>query len=90
MVAFLFNMTFDDVAFALPLEGRRSLPVTTGDGLVVLAMLLFYIEVLKMARLARKTFMVEWPGGLSPPGSPRTVREPLDSYGSCCSAVSMT
>ena len=49
-------MTFDDVAFALPLEGRRSLPVTTGDGLVVLAMLLFYIEVLKMARLARKTF----------------------------------
>src|SRR5207247_7856111 len=27
--------------------------------------------------------MVEWPGGLSPPGSPRTVREPLDSYGSC-------
>ena len=32
---------------------------------------------------------VEWPGGLSPPGSPRTVREPLDSYGSHCSAVSM-
>src|SRR5215469_3264464 len=29
---------------------------------------------------------VEWPGGLSPPGSPRTVREPLDSYGSRCSA----
>jgi len=57
MVAFLFNMTFDDVAFALPLEGRRSLPVTTGDSLVALAMLLFYIEVLKMARLARKTFM---------------------------------
>ena len=34
--------------------------------------------------------LVEWPGGLSPPGSPRTVREPLDSYGSRCSAVSMT
>jgi hypothetical protein len=33
---------------------------------------------------------VEWPGGLSPPGSPRTVREPLDSYGSRCSAISMT
>jgi hypothetical protein len=32
---------------------------------------------------------VEWPGGLSPPGSPRTVHEPLDSYGSRCSAVSM-
>src|SRR5215468_6538679 len=37
-----------------------------------------------------KAAPVEWPGGLSPPGSPRTVREPLDSYGSCCSAVSMT
>jgi hypothetical protein len=33
---------------------------------------------------------VEWPGGLSPPGSPRTVREPLDSYGSRCPAVAMT
>ena len=33
---------------------------------------------------------VEWPGGLSSPGSPRTVREPLDSYGSRCSAISMT
>src|SRR5215468_6572841 len=37
-----------------------------------------------------KAAPVEWPGGLSPPGSPRTVRGPLDSYGSCCSAVSMT
>ena len=33
---------------------------------------------------------VESPGGLSPPGAPRSVREPLDSYGSRCSAVSMT
>jgi hypothetical protein len=30
------------------------------------------------------------PGVLSPPGSRRTVREPLDSYGSHCSAVAMT
>src|SRR5262249_11770028 len=34
--------------------------------------------------------VVESPGGLSPPGAPRSVREPLDSYGSRCSAVSMT
>jgi len=33
--------------------------------------------------------VVESPGGLSPPGAPRTVREPLDSYGSRCSAVAM-
>ena len=32
----------------------------------------------------------ESPGGLSPPGAPRTVREPLDSYGSRCSTVAMT
>src|ERR1700738_377213 len=32
---------------------------------------------------------VEPPGGLSPPGAPRSVREPLDSYGSRCSAGSM-
>src|SRR6266566_1409288 len=35
------------------------------------------------------TALVESPGGLSPPGAPRSVREPLDSYGSRCSAVSM-
>jgi hypothetical protein len=29
----------------------------------------------------------ESPGGISPPGAPRTVREPLDSHGSRCSAV---
>src|SRR5262245_2593310 len=28
--------------------------------------------------------------GLSPPRAPKTVREPLDSHGSRCSAVSMT
>jgi len=36
-----------------------------------------------------KITYVESPGGVSPPGAPRSVREPLDSYGSRCSAVSM-
>ena len=27
------------------------------------------------------------PGGISPPGAPKTVREPLDSHGSRCSTV---
>src|SRR6516164_3195737 len=40
--------------------------------------------------LTRLSAIVESPGGLSPPGAPRSVREPLDSYGSRCSAVSMT
>src|SRR5438094_6977795 len=33
---------------------------------------------------------VESRGGISPPRAPKTVREPLDSHGSRCSAVSMT
>src|SRR4051794_37924589 len=33
--------------------------------------------------------VVESPGGISPPGAPRSVHEPLDSHGSRCSAASM-
>jgi hypothetical protein len=33
---------------------------------------------------------VESPGGISPPGAPRTVHDPLESHGSRCSAVAMT
>ena len=34
--------------------------------------------------------IVESPGGISPPGAPRTVHDPLESHGSRCSAVAMT
>jgi hypothetical protein len=37
-----------------------------------------------------KIDVVESRGGISPPRAPRHVREPLDSYGSRCSAVAMT
>ena len=33
---------------------------------------------------------VESPEGLSPPGAPRTVHDPLESHGSRCPAVAMT
>src|SRR5262249_48613387 len=33
--------------------------------------------------------LVESPGGLSPPGAPKTVHDPLESHGSRCSAVAM-
>ena len=33
---------------------------------------------------------VESPEGVSPPGAPRTVHDPLESHGSRCSAVAMT
>ena len=39
--------------------------------------------------LRRLVAFGESPGGISPPGAPRTVREPLDSHGSRCSAVEM-
>ena len=41
-------------------------------------------------RLGRRSGFVESRGGISPPRAPRHVREPLDSYGSRCSAVAMT
>src|SRR5215471_4818696 len=31
--------------------------------------------------------IVESPGGISPPGAPRTVHDPLESHGSRCSTV---
>src|SRR5438128_11092401 len=39
---------------------------------------------------AKSVEFVESRGGISPPRAPKTVREPLDSHGSRCSAVSMT
>jgi hypothetical protein len=57
MVIFLLNMPFSDTVFSIPLiEGRR-LPMTTGDLLVMLAMLLLYVEALKSARLGMKGVM---------------------------------
>ena len=57
MIIFLLNMPFSDTVFSIPLlEGRR-LPVSTGDLLVMLGMLLLYIEVLKSARLGMKGIM---------------------------------
>jgi hypothetical protein len=57
MIAFLLNMPFTDTVFAIPLAAERRLPVTTGDLLVMLGMLLLYIEALKAARFASKGVM---------------------------------
>jgi hypothetical protein len=38
-------------------------------------------------RLQPTAQAVESPGGISPPGAPRTVHDPLESHGSRCSAV---
>src|SRR5215472_16288936 len=50
---------------------------------------LSYASVLWSQRESRllRTLSVESPGGISPPGAPRTVHDPLESHGSRCSAV---
>jgi hypothetical protein len=57
MIIFLLNMPFTDTVFSIPLMGERKLPVTTGDLLVLVAMLLLYVEVIKSVRLASKGIM---------------------------------
>jgi hypothetical protein len=57
MVAFLLNIPFTETVFTIPLAGNRRMPVNTGDLLLALAMLLFYLEVLKGARFHAKGAM---------------------------------
>ena len=58
MVAFLLDLPFGDALLALPLWSGRSMPVSTGDFLVVLGVLLLYLEFLKVTRLRHK-FVVD-------------------------------
>jgi hypothetical protein len=57
MVVFLLNLSFGDTLFIIPLQAGRRMPVTTGDVVVMLAILLFYFEVLKAARAGAKRVM---------------------------------
>jgi hypothetical protein len=56
MIAFLLNLPFTDTLFTLSLLSGTRMPVTTGDLLVMVAMLLLYLEVLK-ARFGAKAIM---------------------------------
>ncbi len=57
MIAFLLNLPFTDTLFTLSLLSETRMPVTTGDVLVVAAMLLLYLEVLKATRFGAKAIM---------------------------------
>ena len=57
MIIFLLNMPFSDTVFSIPLMSERRMPVTTGDLLLVVAMLLLYVEVVKATRLGGKAIM---------------------------------
>ena len=58
MVVFLLNMSFSDIVFSIPLwPPDRRMPVTTGDLIVAIALLMLYVEVVKAARLGTKGAM---------------------------------
>ena len=57
MVVFLLNMPFTETAFAVPLVSDRRLPVSVGDLVVAIGMLLLYVEVMKAARPGGKGIM---------------------------------
>jgi hypothetical protein len=57
MVLFILNMPFSDTMFSIPLAADRRLPVTTGDVIVMVGMLLLYLEVVKAARFGSKGIM---------------------------------
>ncbi len=53
MVLFLLSLPFTDTLFSIPLiEGRR-LPVTTGELLLAIAILLIYVEAIKASRVRK-------------------------------------
>jgi hypothetical protein len=57
MVAFLLNLSFGDMLFSIPLLAGRSLPVSTGDAIVLLGVLFIYLEFLKVMRLGHRPVM---------------------------------
>jgi hypothetical protein len=50
MIIFLLNLPFTDTIFSIPLMEGRRMPVTTGDIIVAIALLMLYVEVVKAAR----------------------------------------
>jgi len=47
------NMSLNDTAVSIPLLSDREMPLSFGDLLVVIAMLLLYIEILKATRMGK-------------------------------------
>ena len=57
MVTYLLDMDFTTRLFNMPLLAGRSMPVSTGDVLVLLGIFLLYLEILKATRLASRAIM---------------------------------
>ena len=57
MVAFLLDLSFGTPLFSVPLPSGTTMAVSTGDMLVMFAVLLLWLEILKATRLSRKGVM---------------------------------
>jgi hypothetical protein len=53
MVIFLLNLPLTDTVLTIPLPDGRSMPVTTGDAIIAIALLMLYVEVVKTARAGK-------------------------------------
>ena len=57
MIAFLLSLEFSTTLFNIPLVSGRSMAVSAGDMLILVAVLLLYLEILKATRLSSKAIM---------------------------------
>ena len=57
MIAFLLDLPFDTALYSFSLLSGQSMAVSAGDALVILGVLLLYVEILKVTRLAGRTVM---------------------------------
>jgi len=57
MIAFLLNLEFSTTMFSVSLLSGHNMPISIGDTLVILGVMLLYIEILKTTRLLTKEIM---------------------------------
>jgi len=57
MIAFLLDLDFHQTVFSVPLLSGRRMDVSTGDVLILFAVLLLYAEILKSTRLSTKAII---------------------------------
>ena len=55
--ALLFDLGFGDTAFSVPMMSGATLGVTTGDLIIILAILLLFVEILKATRFGVKSIV---------------------------------
>ncbi|HWV53737.1 hypothetical protein [Pseudorhodoplanes sp.] len=57
MIAFLFDLGFNDTIFSIRMMSGATLGVTTGDLLIIFSILLLFVEILKATRFGVKSIV---------------------------------